>query len=94
MKVEVRNAGPHDARDVMVVLNEANHLPIAASGKGWKCKGALCTLPLLRAGQERDAHRADRRAAAGTKATVSARVRADRVREAVVKDNGAKVTLP
>ncbi|HEV7239724.1 MAG TPA: CARDB domain-containing protein [Thermoanaerobaculia bacterium] len=85
VKVEVRNAGPHDAREVMVVLNEA----FAASGNGWKCKGKLCTLPLLRAGTS-----ATLTVRAGAKATVSARVRADRVREAVIKDNGAKVTLP
>lgn len=84
-KIAVHNAGPHDAREVMVVLNEA----FKTSGDGWKCKGKLCTLPLLRAGASSTLTvRAD------AKATVSARVRADRVREAVIKDNGAKVTLP
>jgi len=90
VKVEVSNAGPDDARDVMVVLNEANHLALAASGKGWKCGGGLCTLPLLRAGTSATLNVQ----AAGEKATISARVRADRVREAVIKDNGAKITLP
>jgi len=94
VKVEVRNAGPDDARDVMVVLNEASHLAIAASGKGWKCKRALCTLPLLRAGKSATLTAQTAAPPAGTKATISARVRADRVREASIKDNGAKVTLP
>lgn len=84
-KIEVLNAGPHDAREVMVVLNEA----FAASGDGWKCEGKLCMLPLLRAGTS-----ATLTVRADAKARVSARVRADRVREAVIKDNGVKVTLP
>lgn len=94
VKVEVRNAGPHDARGVMVVLSEEHQLAIQASGRGWKCAGAICTLPLLRAGRSSTLKVATAAPPAGTKATVSARVRADRVREAVIKDNAAKVTLP
>lgn len=94
VKIEVRNAGPHDAREVMVVVNEANRLAFAASGEGWTCAGGICTLPMLRAGTSSGLAVQTAAAPPGTKATVSARVRADRVREAAIKDNGAKVTVP
>ena len=92
VKVQVTNAGPHDARDVMVVLSEENKLALTASGNDWKCDGALCTLPLLRAGTSAALMVQTAAPPAGKKAAVSARVRADRIREAVIKDNGAKVT--
>ena len=86
--VEVKNAGPHDARDVMVVLSEAKNLSFNASGKGWKCNGAVCTRPLLKAGTS-----ASLKVASVAKAAISARVRAEQNRESA-KDNAAKVTLP
>ena len=89
VNVEVQNSGPHDARDVTVVLSEASHLDFKASGGGWKCTGAVCTRPLLKAG----ATAALRVATARSPATLSLRVRAEKNRESA-KDNGAKVTLP
>ena len=86
--VEVRNAGPHDARDVMVVLSEAKGLEFKASGRGWKCAGAVCTRPQLKAGTA-----ASLKVAAVPQATISARVRAEQNRESA-KDNAAKLTLP
>jgi hypothetical protein len=94
VKVTVSNAGPHDAREVMVVLGEANKLALTASGNDWTCDGAICTLPLLRAGANSSFLTQTAAPPTGKKATVTARVRADRIREAVIKDNGAKVTLP
>ena len=88
LNVEVRNAGPHDARDVMVVLSEAKDLTFKASGRGWKCSGAVCTRPKLAAGTS-----AALKVAAVPNATISARVRAEQNRESA-KDNAAKVTLP
>ncbi len=93
VKVEVRNAGPHDAREVMVVLSAAGHLPLQASGRGWTCDGALCTRPALKAGTTATLTVATGAPPAGQKAVVSARVRAERNRESA-KDNGATVTLP
>lgn len=89
VNVEVKNAGPHDARDVMVVLSEAKDLDFKASGRGWKCNGAVCTRPLLAAGTSASL----KVAAASPQATISARVRAEQNRESA-KDNSAKVTLP
>ena len=94
VNVEVKNAGPDDARDVMVVINEASGLAFAASGDGWKCKDEICTRPLLRAGTNAALKVKTAAPPAGKQATVSARVRADRIREAVIKDNGVKVTVP
>ena len=93
VKLEVLNAGPHDAREVMVVLSEAGHLPLRASGRGWKCDGPLCTLPALKAGTTATLTVATAAPPPDKKAVVSARVRAERNRE-LAKDNGAKVTLP
>ncbi|MGZ5473072.1 MAG: CARDB domain-containing protein [Thermoanaerobaculia bacterium] len=93
VKVEVRNAGPHDAREVMVVLSEAGHLPLKASGRGWKCDGPLCTRPALKAGTTATLTVATAAPPPGGKAVVSARVRAEQNRESA-KDNGATVTLP
>jgi Domain of unknown function DUF11 len=88
INVEVKNAGPHDAKDVMVVLSEAKKLDFKASGHGWKCNGAVCTRPLLKAGTS-----ASLKVASVAKATLSMRVRAEKNRESA-KDNAAKVTLP
>lgn len=93
MKVEVRNLGPHDAREIMVVLHEANGLPLNASGRGWKCSGVICTRPLLKIGATATLKVRTAAPAPGTKATVSARVRAENNRESS-KDNAAKLTLP
>ena len=93
MNVEVRNLGPQDARDIMVVLNEANGLPITASGRGWKCSGVICTRPLLKLGATATLKVRTAAPAPGTKATVSARVRAESNRESA-KNNAAKLTLP
>lgn len=93
VKLEVRNAGPHDARDVMVVLSEAGHLPLEASGRGWKCDGVLCMRPALKAGTTATLTVATTAPPPGKKAVVSARVRAERNRESA-KDNGSTVTLP
>jgi hypothetical protein len=82
--VEIRNAGPHDAREVMVVFSA----PIQASGRGWKCDGTICKRPLLKSGAT-----ATLKVNAASKATVSARVRAEKNRESA-KDNAANVTLP
>lgn len=86
--IEVKNAGPHDARDVMVVLSEAKQLDFKASGRGWKCDGAICWRPLMKAGTS-----ASLKVAAVPGATISARVRAEKNRESA-KDNAAKITLP
>ncbi|HET8773865.1 MAG TPA: hypothetical protein VFP80_08745, partial [Thermoanaerobaculia bacterium] len=88
INVEVKNAGPHDAREVMVVLSEAKQLDFKASGRGWKCSGAVCSRPLLKAGTS-----ASLKVAAVPGATISARVRAEKNRESA-KDNSAKITLP
>jgi Domain of unknown function DUF11 len=88
VNVEVKNAGPHDAKDVMVVLSEAKKLDFKASGHGWKCNGAVCTRPLLKAGTS-----ASLKVASVAQATLSLRVRAEKNRESA-KDNAAKVTLP
>ncbi len=93
VNVEVKNAGPDDARDVMVVVNEATNLAFAASGDGWKCKDEICTRALLRAGTSASLKVETAAPPAGKQATVSARVRADRIREDVIKDNGAKITI-
>jgi len=78
VNVEVRNAGPKDARDVTVVLSE----PAKASGRGWKCEGTVCSRPLLKKGAS---------ATLKIDATaISARVRAEKNRESA-KDNTAKV---
>ena len=82
--IEIANAGPHDAREVMVVLTGATK----ASGRGWKCEGTICTRPLLKAGTN-----ASLKITATPGATVSARVRAEKNRESA-KDNAAKLTVP
>lgn len=88
INVEVKNAGPHDAKDVMVALSEAKHLDFKASGQGWKCKDGLCTRPVLKAGTK-----ASLKVAAVPHATISMRVRAEKNHESA-KNNAAKVTLP
>ncbi len=93
VKVEIKNAGPDDARDVMVVV-ESSGLAFTASGDGWKCKDAICTRALLRAGTSASFKVVTAAPPDGKQATVSARVRADRIREDVIKDNGAKITVP
>jgi len=88
VKVEVKNAGPHDAKDVTVVLSEAKHLEFKASGSGWKCKGGVCTRPSMKAGTT-----ASLKIAAVPQASFSMRVRAEKNRESA-KDNAAKAALP
>jgi uncharacterized membrane protein len=94
VNITVKNAGPDDARDVMVVITEAQKLAFHASGDGWTCKDQKCTRPLLRAGKSATLKVETVAPPAGMKAVVSARVRADRIREAVSKDNGAKIAVP
>jgi len=48
LRYDVRNAGPDDARDVMVLLT--SEIPFTAVGAGWSCTGAVCTRAELRAG--------------------------------------------
>jgi hypothetical protein len=78
VNVEVRNAGPNDAREVMVVLSEA----VNASGRGWKCEGAVCTRPLLKKGTSATLQ-VDAQA-------IAARVRAEKNRESA-RDNAVKL---
>ena len=87
--VAVANAGPHDAREVMVVLSEPSQVELKASGRGWKCSGAVCTRATLKAGTSASL----KVIAASSPATVSARVRAEKNRESA-KDNEARVTVP
>jgi hypothetical protein len=54
--VDVTNAGPHDARNVLVVFTRGTNapLPLHAEGEGWACEAAgaeqvACTRPLLAA---------------------------------------------
>ena len=88
VNVEVKNAGPKDAKDVTVVISEAKKLELKASGSGWKCKDGVCTRPALKAGMT-----ASLKVAAVPQASLSLRVRAEKNRESA-KDNAAKVTLP
>ena len=88
VNVEVKNAGPKDAKDVTVVISEAKKLELKASGSGWKCRDGVCTRPALKAGMT-----ASLKVAAVPQASLSLRVRAEKNRESA-KDNAARVTLP
>ena len=82
---EVRNDGPDDANEVLVVITSA----ALASGDGWSCEptahGVVCTRPTLAAGT---ASTLEARGTASTK--LEARVRAEQVLEERPRDNAAR----
>jgi hypothetical protein len=82
---EVRNDGPDEAKDVLVVITGA----ALASGDGWTCEpaahGVVCTRPALAKGV---ASALEARGAASAK--MEARVRAEQIHDSQSQDNGAK----
>jgi hypothetical protein len=98
VRIDVRNAGPKDARGVMVVLAEESGLTLTGTGKGWKCgaPGArlTCSRAELRAGTRSGLSVTSAAPASGRNVKVSARVRAEKIRENTTRDNAASVTLP
>lgn len=82
---EVRNDGPDEARDVLVVIANA----ALASGEGWTCEptahGVACTRATLAAQTT-----APLEARGSSSTTMEARVRAEKVLEMQPRDNGAK----
>ena len=82
---DVRNDGPDEAKDVLVVIANA----ALAGGDGWKCEptahGVACTRPAL------SAKTTSTLEARGTaSAAMEARVRAEKIHEMQPRDNGAK----
>jgi len=82
---EVRNDGPHDANEVLVVIAGA----ALASGDGWRCEpsahGVVCTRPKLTAGTA-----ASLEARGTASARMEAQVRAEQILEEQPRDNAAR----
>ena len=82
---QVRNDGPENATDVLVVVANA----ALASGPGWTCtptsKGVACTRPVLEAGAT-----ASLDARGASSAGLEARVRAEQILEEVPHDNAVR----
>jgi Domain of unknown function DUF11 len=82
---EVHNAGPDEAKDVLVVITGA----ALASGDGWTCEpaahGVVCTRATLPA---KTASMLEARGAASAK--MNARVRAEQIHDMQSRDDGAK----
>jgi hypothetical protein len=82
---EVRNDGPENAPEVLVVVANA----ALASGPGWTCtptsKGVACTRPGLEAGAT-----ATLEARGASSARLEARVRAEQIMEEVPHNNAAR----
>lgn len=98
VRIDVSNAGPKDARGLMVVLAEESGILLTATGKGWKCgaPGArlTCSRPELRAGTSSGLSVTSAAPPSGRNVKVSARVRAEKILENKTGDNAASVTLP
>lgn len=82
---EVRNDGPEDAREVLVVIAGA----ALAGGDGWKCEpaahGVVCTRPALAAGTA-----ASLEARGTSTARMEAQVRAEQILEEQPRDNAVR----
>lgn len=82
---DVRNAGPDEAKDVLVVIMGA----ALAGGDGWTCEpaahGVVCTRPALAKGAT-----ATLEARGAASAKMEARVRAEQIHDSHLPDNSAK----
>jgi hypothetical protein len=91
-KFEVRNNGPHNATDVVVVFGEN----VSASGAGWKCgapgKTVACSRAALAPGVSTTIT-VTPTAPAGTTVPIDGRVRAEKIYDENGRNNAAMLTV-
>lgn len=91
VRYDVHNAGPDDARDVLVLF-ESQH-PFTLSGAGWSCAGNTCTRAELRAGATAPIELRATAPAIESRIDFHARVRAEQIFDSDRRDNDAFLRL-
>lgn len=91
VRYDVHNAGPDDARDVLVLF-ESQH-PFTVSGAGWSCVNTACTRTELRAGATAPIELHATAPAVESQVDFFARVRAEQIFDSDRRDNDSFLRL-
>lgn len=91
VRYDVHNAGPDDARDVLVLFT--SEVPFTVSGAGWSCMGVTCTRPELRAGTTAPIELRATAPAAEDGISIFAHVRAEQIFDSDRRDNESLLTI-
>jgi hypothetical protein len=91
VRYDVHNAGPDDARDVLVLF--ASEVPFTASGAGWSCTGVTCTRAELPAGTTAPLELRATAPATEDEISIVAHVRAEQIFDSDRRDNESLLVI-